>query len=255
MNIKEIVLSALLVVFGLISGFIWERLKDAPSLASPKTVLVVLAYAVLLGLFLILVKHFYSKWFAVPLSVLFFAVSFHFDRFWAYGISLGILIVFLAVWSAQKEEEAAVKILLRRVIGRSLRLFFTALAIFLAFVYYGTIYQDPEPAKLLLPEAVFEATLRLTEPYRQNVIPGFRVEKEISKALYEFYINQIKNYAGKYITFSPILAAVSYFFALKAMSMLFYYAALALIFAALKILEKLSIIKKILIPTNKEIYV
>lgn len=251
MKTKEIVLSVLLVISALASFWAWPRILERPYLA-----LVVLFYAVIFGFFLLLVKNFWLFWAMPPVSLLFGAAFFNRDWFLFYGLILGIAIITYAGWLKSEEEKASIKISLKRVVGQSLQLFFTVLALFFAFIYYGSVYKNPDPTKLLLPESVFEITLKLMAAPLSEAMPGFNAsDKKLSHALYDLSLARVKDYAGDYIGYVPLLAAASYFFALKAVSVLFYYAALALIFILLKLLLAAGLVKKEIIAAQKEIYV
>lgn len=247
---KEIILSVLLSASALLAGFSWSKI-----LGNPYWALAVLVYAVVFGFFLLLAKNVYYRWGAPFLSLVLFAAMFNWDKFLVYGFVTGAIFLTYAISSADEEDNASVKILLRRNIGRSLATFFTALAMFLSFIYYGSIYQDPSPERLLVPESTFTASFKLFGPTLEANLPGFVANDKTSGELYNFTLSEIKKYAGDYIHYVPFLAAVSYFFLLKAVSIFFYYAALILIFVLLKLFISLGLIKKELVDAKKEVLI
>ncbi|MBI2021117.1 hypothetical protein HYS99_01220 [Candidatus Giovannonibacteria bacterium] len=274
MTPKEILLSVLLVVFGWAAGFVWERIVNAPYLA-----LLLLLYAVILGLFLLIVKNKIAFWTFPVISLVAFSLSFPKNRFLFYGVVLGVVVLIGAEDEARKEIERSLKIFVKMVLGKSIKLFFTGVAIVLAFSYYGEIYDKKENLELILPQRVFETTLKFLERPLQEIWPGFRNEatvseifstperieygkqlgaplppdKKISEVLYDLSLARIESYAGQYVEYAPIIAAASFFFALKFVSILFYYLSLILIFLIIKALLALGAIKKEFISAEKEI--
>jgi len=183
------------------------------------------------------------------LSVFFFTPEINFF----YGLILGVAVILYAAELKREEEHSNLKILLKRVLGNSIKTFFTGLAIFFAFIYYGTIYRNPDPAKLLLPESVFETTLKLVEPLLRDSIPGFNAsDKKLSHTLYELTYARINDYAKDYTGYIPMIAAASFFFALKTVSVLFYYLSIILIYFLIKLLIIGGLIKKELVPETRE---
>lgn len=248
MNFRDAILSILLVLSATLSFLIWEKILDRPFLS-----LAILAYAVVFGLFLLLVKNKFLFWALPPLSLLPGVFFFKTEIYFFYGIVLGAVFILYAAELKREEEHSNLKILLKRVLGRSMGMFFTGLAVFFAFIYYGTIYRDGEPAKLLLPESVFEATLKLAEPILKDTIPGFNAsDKRISHAMYELSYARINDYAKDYIGYIPVLAAASMFFALKTVSVLFYYLAIIIIYFLLRLFIMAGLIKKELTPEARE---
>ncbi|OGF61293.1 hypothetical protein A2662_03675 [Candidatus Giovannonibacteria bacterium RIFCSPHIGHO2_01_FULL_45_33] len=276
MKPKEIFLSVFLILSALAGWWAIPQILGKPYLASA-----VLLYAVVLGFFLLLVK---NKWIFWCVSTASFALGIFFfaqDQFLFYGAVAGAAMVFYAVRIKEQEEKASLKILLKRLVGQSLKVFFTALAVFLTFIYYGSVSRNPDPAKLLLPESMFSVTLKLLEAQLQSTIPGFRADattgelfgplereafarqygikltgkEKISAVLYDIFLSRIKSFVGNYVEYIPFIAALSYFLILKTISAAFYYAALMLIFVILKVLLVAGLVKKITIPAEKEIYV
>ena len=245
MKTKEIILSVLLAASAAVSFWAWPRILGAPYLLSA-----ILVYAVIFGFFILLIKNKWLFWGAPSLSLAVSALFFKPDVFYFSGLVLGIVFILYAAEIYSEEEKSNLKILLSPVIGRSLKTFFTALAVLLSFIYYGSIHKNTDPAKLLLPESAFEATVKIMAP-SFGIPPG--EEKTISKTIYNLSLARVKDYAGDYIGYIPVLAAVSYFFALKAVSIMFYYAAIFLIYILLKLFIAIGLIKKDLIPAEKEI--
>ncbi|MDP2668321.1 MAG: hypothetical protein Q8P07_00585 [bacterium] len=276
MNPKEVVLGILLMFSALAGWWAVPQILEKPYLASA-----VLLYAVVLGFFLLLTKNKWLFWCVPPVSFALGIFFFAQDQFLFYGAVAGAAMVFYAVRIKEQEEKASLKILLKRTVGQSLKVFFTALALFLAFIYFGAVSRNPDPAKLLLPESIFTASLNLLEGPLQSTIPGFRADaavgelfgpqelealvqqfgvritgkEKISSVLYAISLARIKSYVGGYVEYIPFIAGLSYFLLLKTISAVFYYAALMLIFVILKILLAAGLVKKITIPTEKEIYV
>ncbi|MDO8522898.1 MAG: hypothetical protein Q7S12_01255 [bacterium] len=276
MKTKEIILSILLLAIGLIAGFSWDKILEKPYLAAA-----VLLYAVVFGFFLLLVKDKWLFWCVPPVSLALGIFFFAQDQFLFYGAVAGVAMVFYAVRIKEQEEKASLKILLKRTVGQSLKVFFTALVLFLAFIYFGAVRNNPDPAKLLLPESIFTASLKLLEGPLQGAIPGFHADattgelfspqerealtqqfglrltgkEKISSALYAISLARIKSYIGDYVEYILFIAALSYFLVLKTISSVFYYATLVLIFILLKLLLSAGLVKKELTPAEKEIYV
>ena len=251
MKPKEIILSVLLAVSAAGSFWAWPRVLGALFLLSA-----ILVYAVGFGFFILLIKNKWLFWGAPSFSLAVSALFFKPDIFFFYGLGLGIGLILYASELYREEEASNLKILLRRLVGRSLRLFFTELALIFALVYYGDIRNNPDPAKLLLPESVFQTTLKLLEPALRDSIPGFNAsDKKLAHTLYELSLARVKDYAGDYVEYISVLAALSYFFALKAVSVLFYYLAMLLIFLFLKLFIAIGLVKKELMLAEKEILV
>src|SRR3989344_1500141 len=248
MNTRDAILSVLLILSAGLSFFVWEKILDNPFLS-----LAILGYAAVFGLFLLLVKNKTLLWAVPPISLLSSVVFFTRESNFFYGLVLGSAIVLYAVELKREEEHSNLKILLKRVLGKSITTFFTGLAVFFALIYYGTIYQDPDPAKLLLPESVFETTLKLVEPLLKDTIPGFSAsDKKLSHAMYELTYARINDYAKDYTGYIPMIAAASFFFALKTISVLFYYLSIILIYFLIKLLIIGGLIKKELVPETRE---
>lgn len=77
----------------------------------------------------------------------------------------------------------------------------------------------------------------------------------LSDVLYSFSLARVQEYAGEYSTYLPAFAALSYFLALKAVSIIFYYAALILIYIFLRALLASGVFKKEFVPVEKEVIV
>ena len=215
--------------------------------------LAILGYAVVFGFFLLLVKNKVLFWAIPPLTLLLSVFFFTPEINFFYGLILGVAVILYAAELKREEEHSNLKILLKRVLGNSIKTFFTGLAIFFAFIYYGTIYRNPDPAKLLLPESVFETTLKLVEPLLRDSIPGFNAsDKKLSHTLYELTYARINDYAKDYTGYIPMIAAASFFFALKTVSVLFYYLSIILIYFLIKLLIIGGLIKKELVPETRE---
>lgn len=273
---KEIVLSVLLAIGAAIAGFAWDKILENPYWA-----FAMLAYALIFAVFLVLVKNIYAKWGVALGSFALFVLFFKVDAYWASGFALSALIMSFAVQSEIDDERASVKVMIKRRVGSSIKIFFTALAVFLAFVYYGGISGDANPEKMILPESVFKTGLRLFERPLQSSMPGFHVDattgelfgplerqalsmqfginltgkEKISDVMYNFTISQITSYAGDFLNYVPIVAAISYFLALKTASVLLFYIALILLFVLFKLLIAMGIVQKVKVPTEQEIYV
>lgn len=245
MSKKELLLSVLLMISALIVFNAWADILDKPWLS-----LSILMYAVVFGFFLLLVRNKFLFWSVPQFTLIFSILFFEINEFLAMGIFFGAVILTYALWAHIEEDLFGVKILLRRVIGRSLGLFFTATALMLSFIYLGTIYYYPDPAKLLLSESVFEKTVEFWAP--SLGIPNSEV-KAISRAFYEHSMARIKDAAGEYEQVFPILAAASYFFALKAVSVIFYYLAIVSIYLLFKLSVMTGFVKKEIILAEKEI--
>ena len=248
MNTRNAILSILLILSAALSFWVWEMILEKPFLS-----LAILGYAVVFGLFLLLVKNKLFFWAVPPISL--FSSVFFFTREinLFYGLAAGAVFVLYAVELKREEEHSNLKILIKRVLGKSITTFFTALAIFFAFIYYGTIYRDPDPTKLLLPESVFETTLKLAEPLLRDSIPGFNAsDKKLSHTLYELTYARINDYAKDYTGYIPMIAAASFFFALKTVSMVFYFLAIIIIYLLIKLFIIAGFIKKELIPETRE---
>ncbi|KKT41885.1 hypothetical protein A2W54_00235 [Candidatus Giovannonibacteria bacterium RIFCSPHIGHO2_02_43_13] len=248
MKIRGAVLSILLVLSATLSFWVWEKILEKPFLS-----LAILGYAVVFGFFLLLVKNKVLFWAIPPLTLLLSVFFFTPEINFFYGLILGVAVILYAAELKREEEHSNLKILLKRVLGNSIKTFFTGLAIFFAFIYYGTIYRNPDPAKLLLPESVFETTLKLVEPLLRDSIPGFNAsDKKLSHTLYELTYARINDYAKDYTGYIPMIAAASFFFALKTVSVLFYYLSIILIYFLIKLLIIGGLIKKELVPETRE---
>ena len=275
MKTKEIILSVLLLAAGAGSFWAWDKILGKPFLATA-----ILLYAVVFGFFLLLIKTKWLLWCA-PISLFPSVLFFERNKFFFIGLVLAVIFIAFAVESYREEEKSNLKILLRRLIGSGMKLFFTALAVLFSFIYYGQIYQNPDPAKILLPESFFDSTIKYLEAPMAQIIPGFRAsatadavlgaagrkayaeqfgirltgKETMAEVLYVISLARIKNYAGDYLSYVPILATASYFFALKALSIIFYYLAILLIFILLKLFIVIGLVKKELIPAEKEVLI
>ncbi len=263
-TIKEITLSILLSLSALLAGFAFEKVLDEPYWMAA-----IFAYAICFGLFLLLVKNLYFKWAVPAASVFLFSVFLRMDLFWLGGVISGALFAVYSVRLEFEDENASFKIFLKRRLGPSLKVFFTGLTILLAFIYYGAVKEDPNPEKLLLPETVFRAGFKLLEIPIRQAVPGFRAdattgeiftpqEREAymrQEVLYAVALARIKDIAGDYVRFVPVLAALSYLIALKTVSILIYYMTLVLLYIIVQTLIMSGIVQKIQVETAKDIYI
>src|SRR3989344_3959430 len=95
--------------------------------------------------------------------------------------------------------------------------------------------------------------LKLVEPLLRDSIPGFNAsDKKLSHTLYELTYARINDYAKDYTGYIPMIAAASFFFALKTVSVLFYYLSIILIYFLIKLLIIGGLIKKELVPETRE---
>ncbi len=276
MTSKEAILSALLAATGYLSGLVWNQIISQPYWA-----FFVLAYAIVFGLFLLLVKNKWVWWILPVVSILLFSISFPLNKFLFYGIVLGSIVIVGGLDEARKELAGSLKLFIKKVLSRPTRFFFTSLALVVAFSYYGGIKDSPNKISLILPKQVFEVTLKLLEVPIRGFIPNFKPDAKvadilppaeragyekslgvtlhgndkISDVLYNFSLSRIDEYAGSFVDYSPIIAAASYFFALKFVSIIFYYLATLLIFGIIKILLATGLVEKMSTPAEKEILV
>jgi len=87
----------------------------------------------------------------------------------------------------------------------------------------------------------------------RDSIPGFNAsDKKLSHTLYELTYARINDYAKDYTGYIPMIAAASFFFALKTVSVLFYYLSIILIYFLIKLLIIGGLIKKELVPETRE---
>ena len=159
MKNKEIVLSLLIIGFGVLSGWAWEKILKEPYWA-----FVILLYAVSFGFFLLIVRNQWSRWFVPPISLVGFSALKLFygqSEFALYGLAAAALFIILATWEASVELDSSVKLSMKRVLSASLRLFFTSLALIAAFSYYADIKDKPDSFSSLLPEQVVVRKLQI----------------------------------------------------------------------------------------------
>jgi len=91
------------------------------------------------------------------------------------------------------------------------------------------------------------------EPLLKDTIPGFSAsDKKLSHAMYELTYARINDYAKDYVEYIPVIAAASFFFALKTVSVLFYFLSIIIIYLLVKLLIAAGFIKKELIPETRE---
>ena len=77
-------------------------------------------------------------------------------------------------------------------------------------------------------------------------------DKKLSHAMYELTYARINDYAKDYVEYIPVIAAASFFFALKTVSVLFYFLSIIIIYLLVKLLIAAGFIKKELIPETRE---
>jgi hypothetical protein len=276
MTHKEIVLSILLLGSGFLTGLVWEKIPDNPYFA-----LVVLLYAVAFGFFLLLVEHKLLLWLVPTISLALVAWFLVYSQFTLLGLGAAIVVVVFAVRQSKVVYKSSCKFSLNRILSKGMKLFFTSLALLFAFAYYGDIKDHPNTVSLLLPENVFNVTLKLLEVPLQGVIPGISAEgtvddvasqaqreqlskqlgvslngdDKISNALYQLSISRIANVTEPFGAYIPAIVSASYFFALKFVSIIFYYASLLLIFLLIQVFLAMGLLKKVIVPTEKEILI
>src|SRR3989344_6729516 len=122
MKIRDAVLSILLVLSATLSFWVWGAILEKPFLS-----LVILGYAVVFGLFLLLVKNKVLFWAIPPLTLLPSVFFFMLEINFFYGLIFCAAVILYAAELKREEERSNLKILLTRVLGNSIRTFFTGL--------------------------------------------------------------------------------------------------------------------------------
>lgn len=185
--------------------------------------------------------------------------------------SLAVLFSFIYYGSIYKNSDAVSLIIPQSVFRAALKAIENPMQVFLPGVKADTPLDDALTALLITKfkesgelkgpiDKAMEAQimeLMRTERFQYGRKLGMRLtgKEPISEILYNFSLVKIKEYAGPYITYIPAIAALSYFVALKAASVILYYLALLGIFLLLKLFLLVGLITKITIPAEKEIYV
>ncbi|MBI2023371.1 hypothetical protein HYT01_02285 [Candidatus Giovannonibacteria bacterium] len=275
MKNKEIIFGILLTAAGFIGGYFWGKIPDYPIVS-----LVILAYAVIYGFFLIFTENLWLRWGVPILSLMLFAVSLGQSKFTLSGLLLALAILLYSVWDSEREYNASVAFSSKKIVGKSLKMFFTSLAVVVAFSYYGSIFEQSS-ASLLLPENIFHGIFKFLEVPLQKYFPGITADSKIedvaiseqieqfsaelgisikgdenvSRALYKLSIAKLNEYTGPYRFYIPVIAAASYFLALKFVSIIFMYGALLFMFLFIKIFTVAGLFVKTKIPASREILV
>src|SRR3990167_6127155 len=122
MKIRGAVLSILLVLSATLSFWVWEKILEKPFLS-----LAILGYAVVFGFFLLLVKNKVLFWAIPPLTLLLSVFFFTPEINFFYGLILGVAVILYAAELKREEEHSNLKILLKRVLGNSIKTFFTGI--------------------------------------------------------------------------------------------------------------------------------
>jgi hypothetical protein len=289
MNSKEYIFAVLVVIFGGVVGFFWEGIPAMPALS-----VLVVVYAILFGLYLVFARQALLRYTIPPISFGAIALFLGLNKFVLEGLGIAIVFVLIAAWSSEREYKNSIVFSPQRIIGRSLKLFFTGLAVLFAFTYYGDTYQNTNSINQLFPRSVFQISLKAVEGPLKGVIPGFSADstideilisvaanqggvkespaamaqlqtlvkrnraqmlrelegqlgvdlqvsaitggEKVSDILYGLSMAKTEEYVRAYIGYLPLIVAISYFFALKAVSIVVYLVVLACMALALRAL-------------------
>ncbi|MBI2637289.1 MAG: hypothetical protein HYW88_00175, partial [Candidatus Sungbacteria bacterium] len=175
---KEALLGTVFVLGGFLLGWVWSEVttSDLNNLGSSKIqlwyLLFVVLYVILFSVFSLLVR---TKWLALLaffLSALAMHVRFPFSPILGTSVLGGTLLMFWGYVSIGEEYEASARIYLRRVIGRNLGMFFTALCLMLALLTVNSIGPEQSSAKVLLPKSIFVKIFTALEGPMQAFLPG-----------------------------------------------------------------------------------
>lgn len=308
MNPKEYIPGILLVLCGAVVGFFWKGIPDTPALS----VLIVL-YASLFGFYLLFARQASLRYTLPAISLGALALTLGVNQFVLEGLALAILFISIAAWTSEYEYQNSVSFAPRRVVSRSLKFFFTALAILFAFAYYGDTHTSAHSVNQLLPRNVFEISLKAAQAPLSRMLPGFTAEstvddiliamatqesaqvvaprpisraqlsamvkqnrtqilrelerqlgidldiarikgtEKISDVLYDVSVAKAEEYLRSYIGYLPIIIAVSYFLALKTVSIVVYFISIAVILIALKALMWFGVVHKDTTMVAKEV--
>src|SRR3990167_2789862 len=138
MKIRGAVLSILLVLSATLSFWVWEKILEKPFLS-----LAILGYAVVFGFFLLLVKNKVLFWAIPPLTLLLSVFFFTPEINFFYGLILGVAVILYAAELKREEEHSNLKILLKRVLGNSIKIFLPALPYFLLLFTTARFTETP----------------------------------------------------------------------------------------------------------------
>ena len=311
-NKKELIFGALLILTAALVGLTWQNIPETPIYG-----IILFVYAIIFGCFLLFAKQ-NATFYVVPvISIAVIAAILSGNPIMFAALAVSIIAVLSACKKAKNAKESYYKIHIRKIIGPSLGMFFTALAIIFSAVYYEVAQKSPDPASMILPRQVFEITLRVLRTPFNSIMPGVKPDSTVDEALvsalraqlqkspevkmseisieelrsqvkqnraeilreiekklgininaerasgnekiadflYEISIAKISERIWPYITYVPAFLAISYFFALKAVSVVLYYGSVFGIYIIIKLTLMFGFAKKETLSAEKEVLI
>lgn len=159
----------------------------------------------------------------------------------AWGVILAVLLLILLAMSAiQKEVAGSLRSRIPRFVKQGLGLYFTAAALVISLFYLNRI-DDRQAFSILFPQSLFDFTSRTFSGTIHGAAGSPLIQPEqFANAM----TVKIKDIIGEYHRYLPLVAAVAFFFAMKAASIIFRLVSIALAVLLMKLLILVRVVKK-----------
>lgn len=155
-------------------------------------------------------------------------------------VALTVLLIWLAVSMIRKEVAGSLQYRIPRFIKQGLGLYFTAAALVVSLFYLNRI-DDQKAFSVLFPRPLFNFVLQSFSGTIQGSSGSPLIQPEqFANAM----TVKIKDIIGEYHRYLPLVAAVAFFFAMKAISIVFRLVSIALAVLLMKFLVLVKVVKK-----------
>ncbi|MEK9175467.1 MAG: hypothetical protein AAB795_02635 [Patescibacteria group bacterium] len=310
-NKKQLATAVLLLMSNIALGFWWNLIPKYPLLA-----IFALSSGLLWILFVLFAEDRAFFYIISAISILLLGIGIHLDIWSIIGLVFGAILAIWAFSIARKTYHSNIKFLLTAIVGRSVRIYFTAMAVVFSLAYFGVVSNASNVSSLILPEEVFNIGMQILEKPFQAIIPGIHAKdtvdealaffvqsqlkqtlglnvtvpslsqirqalpaerkeiirtlnkefgtnidintkgtEKLSTVLYRISLNKIDEYAKRFSSYVPWILAVGFFFSLKAISFVYYYASIIFSVLFVKILLSIGALKIETAPATKEILI
>lgn len=186
---KEIALSILLVVVGIVVAFLWRDIFADGSFGNyfvlSLPILAVLAYATLFGFTAMFIRNVWLAYGAVLAPVLASYFLLESSNITLGALAFALAIQAFAVYQIRYEAQNAVAFSLRKFLRSGLPIFFTGLALTFSVFYLNLAkFQSDDYLGALAPKGVFEKSLSLFGGQLNAIAPGLDPNMTIDEILF-----------------------------------------------------------------------
>lgn len=168
-------------------GFWWHYIPQNPLFA-----FFALSSGILWALFVLLAEDNLFFYVVAAVSILLLGVGVHFDLWAGAGLAIGMVAALWAFVVARRAYNSNIKLSTQPIAGRSLRIYFTAIAIVFSLAYFGTVSGTSNISSNILPEEVFNIGMQFLENPLQTILPGVNPDSTVDEALAIFVQTQLK---------------------------------------------------------------